>query len=457
VAIIPKLTLTTFMCIRPPVRRSLVVGLSICAATGLSAQSSDRDKPVQLIGLHTWTRQMVKDSLAKKVPGSDTTLSTHACGAEMLQLGFVRTAAIYYPTRIIVSVVEPQDSALVRTNPAILTTKPLPDGWQAVLQQHLDMEGQFKNGLFTFGVEYYTLFVAGKGDSVRAAITEGGMTIPPALDSLWTFLAAHGTDADRIRALDILEHDSAATHRTMAIGVLTNFPHRDDVWRALLHVLRDRNDVPGVWLTAKKVLARWVGMEPRKVDWAPSTDDLRAFFAGANLWALPDIMRILTVTQVDPTLAPAILAHNDVFVLGYAESGDAQAAKIGQDFLTQMSGREYGADMSKWRAWSSALRADTTSNASRSVLPGDKLDVSNNANQLLEGIEFTEAQRVAVDKANKAFWTLAMRLLSEGDFDRDALRAGARHRQTVLRTLLTPAQRTIFDKNVEALAGGGAP
>jgi hypothetical protein len=49
-----------------------------------------------------------------------------------------------------------------------------------------------------------------------------------------------------------------------------------------------------------------------------------------------------------------------------------------------------------------------------------------------------------------------MRLLSEGDFDRDALSAGARHRQTVLRTLLTPAQRVIFDKNVAALAGGGA-
>jgi hypothetical protein len=400
---------------------------------------------------------MVKDSLAKKVPGSDTTLSTHACGAEMLQLGFVRTAAIYYPTRIIVSVVEPQDSALVRTNPAILTTKPLPDVWQAVLQQHLDMEGRFKNGLFVFGIDYYPLVVAGKGDSLRAAITEGGMTIPPALDSLWTFLSVHGTDADRVRALDILEHDSATTHRTMAVAVLANFPRRDDVWRALLHVLRDRNDVPGVWLTAKKLLVRWADMEPRKVDWAPSTDDLRAFFAGANLWVLPDIMRILTVTRIDSTLASAILSHNDVFVLGYAESGDAQAAKVGQNFLAQLSGRDYGADISKWRAWSSALRVSTTSKAPNAVIPDDKLDVSNNANQLLEGIEVTEAQRVAVDKANKAFWTLAMRLLSEGDFDRDALDAGARHRQTVLRTLLTPAQRVIFDKNVAALAGGDAP
>src|SRR5687768_11083939 len=78
-------------------------------------------KTVEVLGLKRWTIAMIQDSMAKYAPGES--LTSHACAAVLrYKLGFADAAATTYVgwprgdtiQRIVVSVVEPQDSSRVR-------------------------------------------------------------------------------------------------------------------------------------------------------------------------------------------------------------------------------------------------------------------------------------------------------------------------------------------------------
>jgi len=181
--------------------------------------------------------------------------------------------------------------------------------------------------------------------------------MPPQFDSVWTFLRSHATDADRETATAILNTDSSVAHRSLALGVLANFPGSDEAWWALMHALRDpHTEVFNPSFVAQEVIEGWMNSgEGRPVAWRSRVDDVRALLAGANLWMFPTVMRVLTVTKVDPSLAPALLRDNATFVLGFAESRDPTAATIGRELLMQLSGKNYGADSAKWRDWVKTL------------------------------------------------------------------------------------------------------
>jgi len=76
-------------------------------------------RTVEVIGLRRWTLAMVQDSMAKYAPGES--LASHACAAVLrYQLHFAEASAMTFLgmsgdsiERVVVSVVEPQDSARV--------------------------------------------------------------------------------------------------------------------------------------------------------------------------------------------------------------------------------------------------------------------------------------------------------------------------------------------------------
>jgi hypothetical protein len=328
----------------------LLVGGSSVAAPPLAAQQ------VELIGLKRWTVQMIKDSLVKYVPGADTTLTSRACGASIHDLGFPRTASIVYPTRDIVMVVEPQDSARAAANPIIPTTSPLPPDWQALLDPMVASTGQFTNNVFPVALKLYPLIQDGKRDSIDVVMQQAGGAVPPQFDSVWTFLQRHATPADLRQAIAVLDGDSAYTHRALAMGVLANFAAHDEAWWALVHALRDPHPAAAnPSLIASQVLLGWLSQTPRHVDWSRRVEDLHALFAGANLWVLPTVMQVLTYTKVDASLAHAILADNAQFVVGFARSGDPTASAVGRKLLMQLGAPDYADDGAKWERWANAL------------------------------------------------------------------------------------------------------
>src|SRR2546426_4254089 len=115
---------------------------------------------VEVVGLRRWTVQMIQDSAAKYAPGQD--LASHACAAVLrLKLKFAdasvvfyRTDTVYYRTDtvyyrsdtvyyrsdtassggvLIVSVIEPQDSALVRYKPRYHDSLPVRPEWRTAV------------------------------------------------------------------------------------------------------------------------------------------------------------------------------------------------------------------------------------------------------------------------------------------------------------------------------------
>lgn len=332
--------------------RRIVVGVA-CLVTSHAVHAQQ----VEIIGLKRWTVQNVKDSLVKYVPGSDTTLTTRSCGAELRELGFPRTASIIYPTRNVVSVVEPQDSAAAATNPEIRTIQPLPAAWQAALDPLVNSAGQFKNGVFDVGLKLYPLILAGKRDSLGAMMKAQGGDMPPQFDSLWAFFKAHASQQDLTQALDILHTDSLYAHRALAMAVLSNFSSNDEAWWALMHSLRDPHpDRNNAGFVASEILMGWLrDSVARPIQWKSQIADLHALFAGANLWLLPTVMQVLTYTKVDPALAHALLANNATYVLGYARSADPDAASIGRQLLVQFGARDFGANAAQWEQWAKTL------------------------------------------------------------------------------------------------------
>jgi len=293
---------------------------------------------VEFIGLKHWTVQNVKDSLVKYVPGSDTTLTSHNCGAELHELGFPRTASIIYPKANIVTVVEPQDSTAASANPVITTTQPLPPEWKMALDPLVNHTGQFKNGVFDVALKLYPLILTGKRDSLGTLMKTQGGDIPPQFDSLWAFFKSHAREEDFAQALAILNSDSAYAHRALALAVVSNFASKDAAWWTLMHAIRDPHpDKPNAGFVASQILIGWLrdGVA-RPVEWKTQIPDLHALLAGANLWLLPTVMQVLTYTKVNPSLAHDLLANNATYVLGYARSVDPDAAKAGRGLLMQL-------------------------------------------------------------------------------------------------------------------------
>jgi len=242
---------------------------------------------------------------------------------------------------LIVSVIEPQDSALVRYKPPYHDSLPARPEWRTVVNVFEDHNDAFQAAVQSAG------FLM--GDTIAAQFaTQLHAALP-----LRSFLRARQSPAEFQLALATLAGDGNSKNRVVAAVLLTNFAASDSSWWALLDALRDPTAFVGA--TASQVLSMLARSRPRRVDWAPIAPTARALLDGTNLFAHNDVMTALAATDVSPVLAPRLLGGGGVLILAKLGSSDPSGRVAAHRLLVQLSGRDYGFAVDEWRRWIATL------------------------------------------------------------------------------------------------------
>jgi hypothetical protein len=303
---------------------------------------------VELVGLRRWTVPMIRDSLRMHAP-QDSLLS-HACAAVLRdKLRFADASVVFYPAEawgtakdyMMVTVVEPQDSARVRYRPTPPDSAPDLAAWAPARRVEAADRYAYNSLLQRPDLLLGRRAPEPRDSAVRAALP------------LRAFLRAHRRPADRDRALRVLARDGNYRNRHAAVLVLANFVGEDRAWWALADALRDPDGrVSGA---AGMLLAGLARTMPRRVDWEPATDTLRAVLDGTNLFAHSALLDVLAATGVAPALAPALLRGGGDIVLAKLGAGWPDEQARARRFLAQVAGRDMGAAPAAWRTWVASL------------------------------------------------------------------------------------------------------
>jgi hypothetical protein len=346
---------------RSRIQRFLIAVALVGIHTAIAQTPGKSERKLELIGLHRWTVQMVQDSLAAHFTGVDASLHSHACAANLQKIGFVRAAVQYFadPTDPnnsdkwtgLITLVEPNDSARVRTIRTLRDSLPQRPEW-ASLRDALTPGDSFHFWQVPALIQFYQDFKRGMTrNDLEAQLKDVGA--PVKTIRAYELLARHTRPEDLKLALRTLQTDKDADNRVIAAAVLANFPNSDATWFALVRALRDPQEMIGT--VAGKTLVGFAAARPRVIDWAPVGDDLRFIFGGTNVWQLKPLIEVLNTTQVSPALAALILGRNAELLASYAASSVTEVSLPAQRLLTRLSGKRLGADRDAWIKWANAL------------------------------------------------------------------------------------------------------
>jgi hypothetical protein len=333
--------------------RTLVALIALTAAArvaGAQAVLENDQMRLEIVGLKRWSVPMIQDSLRRYAP-NDSLLS-HACAAVLRDKLKFADASVIYRTmnrdgvtekpHLTVTVIEPQDSAVVRYRAPFRDSLPKRRAWAAV-QRMFDKDNQaFQQAIQRPNFLTSTAPLAHADSELRAALP------------LRRFVQTHATPADRRLALTTLASDGTVSNRLAAVVLLSSFARSDTTWWALADALRDPN--PIVSGTAGQVLSAISHAKPGVVNWAPAAGTLRALLDGTNLFAHDNVMEVLTLTRVDPRLAPALLGDGGGFlVLAKLGADGAVERTTAHGFLVQVARQDLGEDPARWRQWVDGL------------------------------------------------------------------------------------------------------
>jgi hypothetical protein len=325
---------------------------ALCTATGLlpprlAAQSVLRagDLSVEVVGLRRWTVEMIQDSLARYSPG--VSLQDHACAAVLrYKLGFADAGSDRYDDGgsgyVVVSVVEPQDSARVRHRNMPQDTTTVRREWA----EAADVARRWP-GFFQVAVLEYAASTPGQEPR-----------FPPGADSaavhrVWRFLRNHRDPRDFVRAADAISRDSSLYNRVVAAAILANFAHRDSAWWLLVDALRE-TDGP-VRIIAATVLASAAWAQPRNVDWGPAAPAIHSILNGTGVFELRNVMNWLPTMGADSRWGADFLAGGGEMVLSYLQAEHPPTRESAHQFLVAMRGVDLGVEVEPWRAWIASL------------------------------------------------------------------------------------------------------
>jgi hypothetical protein len=302
---------------------------------------------VEVLGLKRWTVPMIQDSLARYAP--QDSLTSHACAVILRdKLKFADAAASYFERDsagrelIVVAVVEPQDSALVRY------LSPAPDSLPDVAQYSAAI-ASFRD----YNMDFQKL--------IQDSAFLVGRSGPRKDDAAWIrlepvrrLISREHNAAGRRRATRVLARDRNPYNRVMAATVLSGFPESDATWMALANEFRyPYGMVSG---TASQILVTLARYTPRRIDWRPALDGITAIMAGTNLFAQVPLIEILARTKISPTLAGPIMRAGAPFLLARVSASPQAGSYSARQLLEQLSGQSHGSDVSAWARWAETLR-----------------------------------------------------------------------------------------------------
>jgi hypothetical protein len=312
-------------------------------------------KTVEVIGLRRWTLGMVQDSLKKYAPEAD--LGTHACAAILrYKLGFADAASSSYieqstpdartpqVERVTVLVMEPQDSARIRSRAVPLDSTAPYAPWQDI-----------------------RALVRTKPNEVSTAIQLGGLFEPDSMASwlarfsrdtasirrAWQLRSRHATPGEHATARDLLVSSPDMFTRISAVLVLTGAGDRDSTSHALVQaMLESEGAVRSFAASALQAVSR---EHPRRRDWTPVAPAIHAILDGTGLYQLTPMVSALNATQVGPSDARAFLANGGRMLLNLFQSSFPSNREPAHKLLIALRGKDLGSAVGPWRAWIESL------------------------------------------------------------------------------------------------------
>lgn len=331
------------------VLRGAILAFAVAACTSPPSRTPTvllvPGKSIEVVGLQRWTIAMMQDSLAKYAPG--TTLDSHACAAALrYQLGFADAAATSYELpgdsleRVVVIVVEPQDSARVRHRVAPMDTLAPRHEWAPVIRVLSEHPGPFQMSLWRYRAWR-------GGDSTALRGLSGADSI--AVLGVWRFLAARESRADKEAALGTVHADPNFRNRMAAVALLSNFTNDDRVLHALLRAQLEADGPVGAM--ASLVLSSFAQTSPRPVDWGPVAPELHQMLRGTALFHLTGTMRLLAATGVDSSLAVPLLRDGGEMLLAFAAAEHTDLRDSAHRLLVALRGKDLGHDAEVWARW----------------------------------------------------------------------------------------------------------
>ena len=327
------------------IRAALPLIAILAAAPSVARPQNVLETPktrVEVLGLRRWTVPMIQDSLARYAPGDS--LTSHACAAILRgKLKFADASASYFDRDgtgrelIVVAVVEPQDSALVRY------LSPAPDSLPD-LARYSGAIAAFRN----YNGDFQRL--------IQDSAFLVGHSPPRQPDAVWTrlgpvrlLMSSEQTTAGQRRAARVLARDRNPYNRMMALVVMSGFPKSDVTWLILANELRYPDGM--VSATASQLIATLARYAPRTVDWRPSLDGITAVMAGTNLFAQLPLIEVLTKTKISPALAPPLMRAGAPLLLARLAASRQAGSDRTRELLEQLSGQKYGNDVTAWARW----------------------------------------------------------------------------------------------------------
>ncbi|HEX6371852.1 MAG TPA: hypothetical protein VF006_23215 [Longimicrobium sp.] len=315
------------------------IPFALLLASQAAAQRPARTTTVvEILGLRTWTREMVEDSVARFQPG--VSLSDHACAVILRDsVGFANAASTGFSRGgdtvwQVLTVVEPGRRAQVRFRPHT-ARRPKVREWADVFAI-LDRHGE------ALGALQFPQVLLGEADSAF------GQPLTDAADDLRRAVRRHRSARDWELARTAILSDSSNHNRIVAALVLSNFHDRDSTYHLLAEGLRGPDagaSIAGMVLSA---LARGA---PRRVDWHPARDALSALFGGTNLFAYTNVMDALVATQIDPALGRELARVDADLLLDHLGATNPFSPPPMRRYLVHVRGEDLGPDPAPWREW----------------------------------------------------------------------------------------------------------
>jgi hypothetical protein len=328
------------------IRRALIA-FALLTPAAAGAQSPQFLKlndtlEVEVHGLRTWTAERLNDTLGRISPG--LSLASHACAAVMRRfLGFADAEVAYHPhtaprlVRIVVTAIEPGDSARVRRLASPTVGRPVVARWSDAVTI---LRREFV-AMFPLQVP---AFLRGATDSVGTPLTP----VSAAALRLRDEIRQLTTPQDLEDALAVLRDDSTAMHRITAIWVLTGFPNEPRAWGALLDAARAARPMGyETWALAAMVPPWGDG----SVDLRPHEETLAAILGGTGLFQTIPTMRLLASLTLDPAMARRLAVAGRDLLLSNLQSRETSRREAARGFLERASGERHGLDVEAWRRW----------------------------------------------------------------------------------------------------------
>lgn len=325
----------------------VVTALVVAPAAHAQPQQHTDDGLVDVIGLHRWTLAMLEDSLRSLRPAQS--LHQSRCQFTLKErFGFAEVSVVIRDQdtmnggqRLVYKLVEPQDRDLVVYLPS--RNGPARAAWaegRAVYGTSYDAWGD--------AIQYYSAYLLDAGD--RAEEQSRRMAGGARALRYWRFLQSHRAAGDLELALATLRSGSSAD-RTVAVTVLLNFVNDDRALLAMVETMRDPafvvRTMAGIVTQVAQFTLRQQGGR-RALDWRPAQETLAHMLDGTNVDALDHVLRLATVTRIDPRVGRAALRGHSALVLSQLRSISPFERQIARDFLRAATGDDQGDDARRW-------------------------------------------------------------------------------------------------------------